>query len=401
VFEKNEKERLMQLQTCFVGAMMLTVLTSGCGTTATLPDAGQQRDGAVVCAGNEVNHSGQCACRVGYVRSSLGNACRPKLGCSLEPAGAGEFGAFNISFPSLKQARVGHCAVYLAEVDKLYVIGGRDTRGTLLDSVEVIDVSTGTRSDGGSLLYPIDNHTCFAYNGEIVVAGGRAEFVPSVLESYVGWVSVFNPQSNLWRKVGRLPEPRGRAGFTRDSQGRPFLAGGRKNTDAISYLRSVVAFEGEGVWKHFTNDLPDTGSNMVAFTHQGSTYVVGGERYENNVYTPLTMTLQLVGEKWKVLDDTSLSPRGPMSATDRFGDAWAFSYGIIARFDPQRSSGEWFNPLARFPMRGADCNIYVNTGVGFVYLPADDMFVATGGQCDGLGLRPVKDVITGYCPDRS
>jgi N-acetylneuraminic acid mutarotase len=126
--------------------------------------------------------------------------------------------------------------IYAANVNKVYVFGGLDVNGIVLNTTYVYDIGTNSWTTGAPMpdrrFFP--SAAYYAGNGKIYVAGG---FDPNVVEQGQTWE--YDPVANTWNTSrASMPVPMGGAGYSIVGQFM-YLAGhwngGAASTDHYRY----------------------------------------------------------------------------------------------------------------------------------------------------------------------
>ena len=103
--------------------------------------------------------------------------------------------------------------------DNIYVIGGLDKSGNVLDTVEVYNIKNDSWKTVAPLPQPLHHTTASNFDGKIYVIGGYGFSVLNVNEAY-------NPLLNEWTSKSSMPTPRHHAGSAVVDD-KVFVIGGR------------------------------------------------------------------------------------------------------------------------------------------------------------------------------
>lgn len=162
---------------------------------------------------------------------------------------------------------------------KIYVVGGKDTRGRLLASALEYDITDNVWSAVRDMPTPRSRFALAVENGQLYALGGLRKWLWS--EVSTGRVEVYDPLSDTWRRGPSMPAPRhdlGAAGLA----SRIYALGGRREflfglagsmvTGSHQVLNPIA-----GTWSRNNTDLPGARYQCSVETAGGRLYVVGGE----------------------------------------------------------------------------------------------------------------------------
>lgn len=128
---------------------------------------------------------------------------------------------------------------------RIYVIGGNTVAGLTVGTNDVFDPASNRWESRMVMPTPRNHPAAGAVGGKIYVIGGRlaAPNIGGLLSSNTDVVEEYDPATNAWRAMTKMPTPRSGHGWT-THQGRIYVAGGEvrdHHMDAI--FRDVEVFD--------------------------------------------------------------------------------------------------------------------------------------------------------------
>ena len=128
---------------------------------------------------------------------------------------------------------------------RIYVIGGNTVAGLTVSTNDVFDPALNRWESRMTMPTPRNHPAAGAVGGKIYVIGGRlaAPNIGGFLSSNTDVVEEYDPATNAWRAMTKMPTPRSGHGWT-THQGRIYVAGGEvrdHHMDAI--FRDVEVFD--------------------------------------------------------------------------------------------------------------------------------------------------------------
>ena len=169
-------------------------------------------------------------------------------------------------------------AVAVEAGGRIYVIGGNTVAGLTVGTNEVYDPGANRWESRTPMPTPRNHPAAGAVGGKVYAIGGRlaAPNIGGFVASNTDVVEEYDPATNAWRALNKMPTPRSGHGYT-THQGRIYVAGGEmrdSHMDAI--FRDVEVFDPA------TNDwyrLPPMptarhGVNLAAFGNR--LHAIGG-----------------------------------------------------------------------------------------------------------------------------
>ncbi|MEM8484903.1 MAG: kelch repeat-containing protein [Bacteroidota bacterium] len=168
----------------------------------------------------------------------------------------------------IPEARSGVSAVVLD--NQVYVIGGRNEAGQILNTVSRYDPANDTWTTVQPMTQARFNAAAVVHNNKIYVMGGRGNS-SAVLDK----AEVFDPVAQTWTDISNLRESReGLAAFVQDNT--LYVAGGSNGNAQI--LNTVEYFDEAGnTWRDFSAwNLDVARASFSALTFADSVYTFGG-----------------------------------------------------------------------------------------------------------------------------
>jgi N-acetylneuraminic acid mutarotase len=150
----------------------------------------------------------------------------------------------------------------------IYVVGGFDSKGDTVDTVEVYDARSNTWSTAKELPIRLHHAASASYQGKLYVVGGYLE----------GWIPsnallIYDPLTNEWRRAKDMPTPRG-ALTTQFIDGILYAVGGWNGL----LLKTNEAYDPSiDTWETMT-PMPTAREHLASGVVNGKLYVIGGRQ---------------------------------------------------------------------------------------------------------------------------
>ncbi|MEZ4703554.1 MAG: kelch repeat-containing protein, partial [Rhodothermales bacterium] len=241
---------------------------------------------------------------------------------------------------AMATARSGLMAV--EHQGRIYVIGGRDANGDVLDLVERYNPASDTWETFPSLRKGRENGAAVVYNGQLMVIGGHTNSDETTKD-----VEVFDEGENRWVSFSGLDEARqGLAAVV--LHGELYVVGGSNENEQI--LTSVESYDpNDTKWvpSDWVLDIPR--ASFTAVTLGDSAYALGGF----NAFGPMNL-VQLYTSELGTIDRAPLAvARGGLSAVTLDGRILALGgrkannqvVASVDRYDPVSNSWQALAPL--------------------------------------------------------
>lgn len=128
---------------------------------------------------------------------------------------------------------------------RIYVVGGNTAGGLTVSTNDAYDPASNRWESRAAMPTPRNHPAVGAVGGTVYVIGGRlaAPNIGGFTASNTDVVEAYDPATNAWRTLNKMPTPRSGHGFT-THQGRIYVAGGEMrdaHMDAI--FRDVEVFD--------------------------------------------------------------------------------------------------------------------------------------------------------------
>ncbi len=179
---------------------------------------------------------------------------------------------------SLPTPREGLAAAAGAD-GRIYAIGGDDHHGTVLDTVEAYDPRTNEWTTVASLPTPRQNLAAAAgADGRIYAIGGY-----NTGSTALNTVEAYDPRTDAWTTVASLPAPRQNLAAAAGPDGRIYAIDGRdSNLDDVS---TVEAYDPRtNAWTTVASLRTQRSGLAAATGADGRIYAMGGSSTDTNGY---------------------------------------------------------------------------------------------------------------------
>jgi large repetitive protein len=167
---------------------------------------------------------------------------------------------------------------------KVYVVGGMNSKGASLASVEVYNPVKNTWSKAPAMNTRRDNPGSAAFGGKLYVFGGRTRNADgTTVSGTLAKVERYDPSTSRW--VGRTPMPTGRRTMVVGTlNGRAQVMGGERTSTGGSFAANEEYDPQTDSWRVLA-PLPTPRHGAVAGTLSGTVYVIGGGPQGGTAYT--------------------------------------------------------------------------------------------------------------------
>ena len=167
-------------------------------------------------------------------------------------------------------ARAGLASAALG--NKIYAIGGRTGTAprspTVLNTVEVYDIATGTWTSVAALNEARSDLVAVAHGGRIYAIGGWNG------TNATGTVEVYNPTKNIWTTA--TPMPTARSNLVADVKGNSIYAIGGLDDSGMGYLNTTEAYNIKKDTWDTKAPMPTARAEMDSARVGDKIYVIGG-----------------------------------------------------------------------------------------------------------------------------
>ena len=167
--------------------------------------------------------------------------------------------------------------------DSIYVIGGLDTNGDSVNTVEAYDLTAGTWSTVPSMLTARDNAGSAVIDEKIYIFGGRTRLSGSNVEGTLNTLEFFNPNDSSWNTGAPMPTGR-RSMSVVVYDGEAILLGGEKNAEGGTFVAAEGYDASSDRWRLLT-DMPMGRHGAVAGVLNNGIVIAGGGPEGGTSYT--------------------------------------------------------------------------------------------------------------------
>jgi N-acetylneuraminic acid mutarotase len=261
---------------------------------------------------------------------------------------------------------------------RIYVVGGFDSSGANVATVEVYDPAADSWRPGPAYPIPIHHTVLVAHEGSVWGFGGftSAAFVPTNL--------VFRLQGGAWQAAGTLPVPRA-AGAGAVLDGKLYLFGGFGLGQQL--LGQVDVFDlATQAWARGP-DLPTPRDHLGAAALEGRVWAVGGEEGGHGANVDALEALDPASRRWEAKAPL-LRPRGSLQAATLGGGIVAVggqdlqeTYPDADHYDPARDAWRALPPMPT-----------ARHGLG-VAVVGEQLYVLAGGPQPGQSVTGAVEVL--------
>jgi N-acetylneuraminic acid mutarotase len=171
---------------------------------------------------------------------------------------------------------------------KIYFIGGStdiagpdgkvQTAGLVVGLNEAYDPATNKWETHKAMPTPRNHPAIGAINGKIYLIGGRitANNIGGMVASNTDVVEEYNPMTDSWRAMNRMPTPRSGEGWA-TYEGKIYVAGGEeKNYHIEGPLRDVEVFDPAANDWYRLPSMPTARHGVNVAAYGGKLFVIGG-----------------------------------------------------------------------------------------------------------------------------
>ena len=239
------------------------------------------------------------------------------------------------SLTALAQGRGGACVEY--SQGKVFVIGGmHPTTATVVDTVMIYNVSTGSTTYGAKMTYGVEGAAhAILPNGTIYLFGGYNSSVGSIVT-----VQAYSTVTNTWSVLANpVPIVQTIATAAVGYDGRVYVFGGYRQNNATLIYQPLT-----DTWT-YGSDLPNYRWAAAAVTHSAtSIYVLGGGNTTSGLAVDSVDIYNPVANTW--------TTGAPMLRTIAFVSAVEARNGHIYVFggvnSPYYDGGTVYNEIERY-----------------------------------------------------
>jgi N-acetylneuraminic acid mutarotase len=270
-------------------------------------------------------------------------------------------------------------AVTLVE-DKIYVIGGFDKFGNVLDTVEVYDITTDTWKTVEPLPQPLHHIAATTFNGSIYVIGGYTNnnWMPS------SNLYIYDPKNDIWIEGSQMPTARG--ALTAVFIDKKLYAIGGEGVDGIMDHNEIYDSKTKS-WLS-KSPMPTARHHTASAIVDGKVYVIGG-RIEGDLPITNTNVTEMYDpeiDEWTILESMP-SKRSGITATSYNDKIFVFGGEDITRtFENNEkyntNTDEWVKEESLPTSRHGLGSVHYNNNI----------YVIGGGPKPGLSVSNINEI---------
>lgn len=268
---------------------------------------------------------------------------------------------------------------------KVYIVGGFDSAGRAVPTVEAYDSISDSWSRAASLPLPLHHAGAASYGGKLYVVGGYfADRTPS------DRLIVYDPETNKWEELSPMPTARG-ALTTNFVNGTLYAVGGVNGAFGALEVPTAIneAYDPSTDTWTTKEPMPTPRQHLASASFDGKLFVIGGRIDSltsnldaNEAYDPAL-------DRWTKLQ-LMPSKRGGLAAAVSFTDGWIYVFGgeapsgtfsITERYSPH---GDVWESVIDMPNR--------RHGLAAVDI-GSEIYVIGGGPKPGLTVGDFNQIL--------
>jgi N-acetylneuraminic acid mutarotase len=194
-----------------------------------------------------------------------------------------------VAGPAMLEART--YPAYCTYKDKIYVFGGANATGTVLDTMEVFDPVTNSWTSGAAMPVARRAGVAVPLGGKIYLIGGSPDMNNTVLYNRV---DIYDPVNNAWSTGPALNTAR--AQFAGGEVGGKIVVTGGWASGGVTGSTEVLASASSASWAAGAN-APTLRDRQTAFSWNGKLYLTSGQ-YFNGTQYGITQVYDPVANSW-------------------------------------------------------------------------------------------------------
>jgi len=269
--------------------------------------------------------------------------------------------------------------------EKIYIIGGFNNKGKVMNTVEYYDPKTDTWSTASPLPERLDHTAAAVYNGTLYVVGGytREDNTYTRPGNPSDKLFIYNPSNDKWDEGMSMPQGRGAltANFI---NGTLYAVGGVDNSGVTNSNTAYDPLLDE--WTEKTA-MPSAREHLASAVVDGKLYVIGGrvQGFQNNLDT--NEVYDPIRDSWTALEAMPSKRGGLAAASSANGNIYVFggegpegTFNNNEKYDP--NADNWMSELSMPTARH-----------GLVAVAVDDrIYVVGGGFEPGLSVSGLNEI---------
>jgi N-acetylneuraminic acid mutarotase len=268
--------------------------------------------------------------------------------------------------------------------EKIYVIGGFDSKGKTIDTVEYYDPKIDTWSTASPLPEPLDHAAAAVYNGTLYVVGGFARANLTSDQNPSDRLFIYNPSSDKWDEGKSMPKERG--ALTANFINGTLYAVGGVDDSGVSVNNTAAYDPNTDKWTERA-PMPTARDHFTSSVVNGKLYVIGGRVGDldhnldaNQVYDPIS-------NSWSLLESMP-SKRGGIASAALDKTIYVFggegpdgTFNNNEKYHP--GTDKWSEGLPMPTSRHGLIAAVINNKI----------YVIGGGQEPGLNVSGFNDIL--------
>lgn len=266
--------------------------------------------------------------------------------------------------------------------DNIYVIGGFDKLGNVLDTVELYNIATDTWKTIESLPQPLHHAAATTFNGSVYVIGGYTNNNWKPSDKFY----IYDPKNDIWKEGPQMPTARG--ALTAVFVDEILYAIGGEGMDGI--MNNNEIYDSKTASWLSKSPMPTARHHAASEVVDGKVYVLGG-RIEGN--SPITNTnatemYDPKTDKWIMLESMP-SKRSGITASSFKDEIFVFggeditrTFGNNEKYNTKTDTWEIEESLPTS-----------RHGLGSAYYN-NNIYVIGGGPKPGLSVSAVNEIFS-------
>jgi len=269
--------------------------------------------------------------------------------------------------------------------DNIYVIGGLDKSGKVLDTVEVYNIKNDTWKTVAPLPQPLHHTAASSLNGKIYVIGGSSSPIDNWIPS--NKLFIYDPIEDKWIEGKPMPTARG-AINTNFINGILYVIGGYGSSQIVDVNEAYDPLSNKWISK---SSMPTPRHHAASAVIDDQLFVIGGRTVGLYpiVNTNITERYDPIEDKWMTLESMP-SERSGISAASINNTATIYvfggedltkTYNNNEKYDVKSNEWESQEPLPT-----------PRHGLAAVSTNDDKIYVIGGGPTSGLSVTSVNEI---------
>ena len=269
--------------------------------------------------------------------------------------------------------------------DNIYVIGGLDKSGKVLDTVEVYNIKNDTWKTVAPLPQPLHHTAASNFNDKIYVIGGSSSPIDNWIPS--NKLFIYDPIEDKWIEGKPMPTARGaiNANFVNEIL---YVIGGYGSSQIVDVNEAYDPLSNEWISK---SSMPTPRHHAASAVVDDQLFVIGGRTVGLYpiVNTNITERYDPIEDKWMTLESMPSERSGISAASINNtttiyvfgGEDLTKTYNNNEKYDVKSNEWESQEPLPT-----------PRHGLAAVSTNDDKIYVIGGGPASGLSVTSVNEI---------